>query len=200
LKVVKRKFSDLKQYENNPRNNSNAVSKVKESIRKYGYKVFIVIDQFNTIVAGHTRFAALLELQEELGYPNEIDCILADDLTDEQINEFRIVDNLTAENADWDITKLKLELELLPNLDLELFGEVPALTFEDIQIEEENKVELSDKIRIQVGGDKIEITEAEYHEWVVYVIERYNMSILDFVRSRLELRPSDRSYEKVTDI
>jgi ParB family chromosome partitioning protein len=197
-KVVKRKLSELKVYPNNPRQNQNAIPKVKESIKKYGYKVFIVIDRDNYIVAGHTRFGALLEIQQEEGYPNEIDCILADDLTQEQINEFRIVDNLTAENSEWDLTALKIELELLPNLDLSKFGEVPQFTFEEIQIQEENKLDLiSDKIIIKVGPDKIELTETEYHNWVTYVIGTHNMSVTDWVRQQLHLDEGDRNYEQL---
>jgi ParB family chromosome partitioning protein len=194
LNLVQRKLSDLKQYENNPRSNADAVPGVKKSILKYGYKVPIVIDRDNVIVAGHTRFAALIEINEERGFPNTIACVLADDLTDEEINEFRIVDNLTAENAEWDITKLSMELELLPNLDLNLFGDNPIVSVEEMQIQEEEKVELSDKVLIKIGPDKIELTETEYHEWVVYIIEKYNMSIPQFVRTRLELDEKDRTH------
>ncbi len=198
MKVVKRNLRELNQYVNNPRHNGNAVEAVKQSILKYGYKVPIIIDINNVIIAGHTRFAALLEINEERNWPNELDCILADDLTEEEVNEFRIVDNLVAEYADWDITKLKTELELLPNLDLSLFGDIPALTIEEIQIQEEQKLELnSDKIMFKIGPDKFEITEGEYHDWVQYVIGKYNISIVEFVKRQLELAQKDRTYERV---
>lgn len=195
-KLVKRKLSQLRVYPNNPRNNREAVPKVKESIKKYGYKVFIIIDNDNYIVAGHTRHAALLELVNDGYNYTEVDCILADDLTDEQINEFRIVDNLTAENAEWDLTKLKIELELLPSLQLSDFGEIPQLTVEDIQLQEEQKLELTDKIVIKVGNDKIELTENEFHEWTSYVIQTHNMSVVEFVKRQLQLAAKDRVYEK----
>lgn len=195
MKTVERKLSELRVYENNPRQNEKAVEAVQNSIIKYGYKVPIVIDNDNIIVCGHTRFQALLNLHESRGYSDTIVCILADDLTDEQIREFRIVDNLTAENAEWDITKLKIELEVLNNLDLNLFGEIPALTFEEIQIQEESKIELNDKVYIKVGTETIEMTEIEFNEWTAYVIDRYNMSISDFVKQKLELRVSDRNFE-----
>lgn len=197
MKFVKRKLSELRVYENNPRSNQKAIRGVKQSIIKYGYKVPIVIDRDNIIVAGHTRFAALLEIQEERGFPNEIYCIVADDLTEEQLNEFRIVDNLTAENAEWDITKLKSELELLPNLDLSVFGEIPQLTVEEIQIQEENKMDLDGSIVFRAGPDKFEITELEYHDWVQYVIQTYNMTILEFMKKQLHIKPIDREYKKL---
>lgn len=193
-KIVKRKLSELRVYPNNPRHNQKAIPKVKESIKKYGYKVFIVIDNENFIIAGHTRHAALLQLVDENYNYGEIDCVLADDLTQEQINEFRIVDNLTATNAEWDLSALKIELELLPNLNISDFGEVPQLTVEDIQIQEEQKLELSDKIVIKIGSDKIEISETEYHDWVTYVIGTHNMSVVEFVRKQLHLDEIDREY------
>jgi ParB family chromosome partitioning protein len=196
MKAVERNISDLKHYENNPRVNTNAVPKVKESIRKYGYKVPIVIDRNNYIVAGHTRHAALTQLLDEGVVAPTILCILADDLTDAQIKEFRIVDNLVAENSEWDITALKIELEGLPDLNLNDFGEIPALTLEDIQIQEEQKL-LSDKVVIKVGTEKIELTEVEYHEWVQYVIGTHNMTVMEFVRRQLHLEEHNREYEKL---
>lgn len=195
MRVVEYRVSEIRVYENNPRQNEKAVEAVKQSIIKYGYKVPIVVDNDRVIVCGHTRFAALQELIEEGRYPDRIACIIADDLTDEQIREFRIVDNVTAQNADWDITKLKIELELLPNLDLDSFGEIPALTFEEIQIQEEAKIELNNKTFIKVGTETIEMTENEFLDWTAYVIDRYNMTVVDFVKARLQIRTEDRDYE-----
>lgn len=52
----------LKEYENNPRNNENAVDKVASSIKEFGFKVPIVIDENNIIIAGHTRLKAAKRL------------------------------------------------------------------------------------------------------------------------------------------
>lgn len=198
MKVVKRKLNQLKHYENNPRQNSQAVPKVKESIKKYGYKVPMVIDGDDCIVAGHTRHAALIEIETELGQELEYECVLADDLSEEEVAEFRIVDNLVAEQADWDITKLKSELEFLPNLDLNLFGEIPALTLEEIQIQEEEKLDVqTDGIKIKIGPDSFEITEAEYHNWVQYVIRQFNMPVIEFVKQRLMFEEEDREYDRL---
>lgn len=196
MEFVKRKLSVLRVYENNARYNAEAVPKVKASILKYGYKVPIVIDSNNTIIAGHTRFAALQDINRESGSYGEIDCIFANDLTEEQVREFRIVDNSVASIATWDITKLKFELETLPDFDILDFGGIPELSIEDIQIQEEHKLELdSDRIQIRIGPDKIEMTEAEFNQWTSYVIGTYNKSILEFVRDQLHLNPNDRVYE-----
>lgn len=100
--------SRLKEYENNPRNNDLAVEKVKHSITRFGFLVPVVIDVNYEIVCGHTRVRAC----RELGL-SSIPCIIAEDLTEEQINLFRLVDNKTSEYADWDFEKLKKELSLV---------------------------------------------------------------------------------------
>lgn len=52
LKIVYKYLKDLKPYENNPRNNDDAVDKVAESIKQFGFKVPLVVDKNNVIVAG----------------------------------------------------------------------------------------------------------------------------------------------------
>ena len=105
--------SRLKDYENNPRNNDLAVEKVKFSIERFGFLFPVIIDMNFVIVAGHTRVRACRELGIQ-----SVPCIIADELTDEQINFFRLVDNKTSEYSDWDFEKLKGELA---QIDLTLF-------------------------------------------------------------------------------
>lgn len=98
----------LREYENNPRNNDLAVEKVKYSIQRFGFLFPVVIDVNYVIVAGHTRVRACRELGIQ-----SVPCVIADELTEEQINLFRLVDNKTSEYSDWDFEKLKDELELI---------------------------------------------------------------------------------------
>lgn len=98
----------LREYENNPRNNDLAVEKVKYSIERFGFLFPIVVDMNYTIVAGHTRVRACRELGIQ-----SVPCIIADELTEDQINLFRLVDNKTSEYSDWDFEKLKNELSLI---------------------------------------------------------------------------------------
>lgn len=107
----------MKEYENNPRNNEKAVEAVAESIKQFGFKVPIVIDGNNVIVCGHTRVkaAALLEY-------DSVPCVIADDLTDEQIRAYRLADNKTNELAEWDVEKLHEELSNLTAFDMDQFG------------------------------------------------------------------------------
>ena len=98
-------LADLKPYENNPRRNDSAVDAVAKSIKEFGWRQPVVIDSDNVIVCGHTRFKAAQKLGLE-----KVPCIVADDLTPEQIKAFRLVDNKTAELAGWDFEKLDAEL------------------------------------------------------------------------------------------
>jgi DNA modification methylase len=102
----------LQEYENNPRNNDEAIKAVASSIREFGFKVPIVITSENVIIAGHTRLKASVSLGLE-----EVPCIIADDLNEEQIKAFRLADNKTAELATWDLSKLEDELA---NLDMDM--------------------------------------------------------------------------------
>lgn len=100
--------SRLKDYDNNPRNNDLAVEKVKYSIERFGFLFPIVINVNYVIVCGHTRVRAC----REMGIKS-VPCIVADELTEDQINLFRLVDNKTSEYSDWDFEKLKEELSLV---------------------------------------------------------------------------------------
>ena len=62
IEIVVKKLDELVPYENNPRNNEEAVSKVAASIEEFGFKVPIIVDADGVIVAGHTRFLAAKEL------------------------------------------------------------------------------------------------------------------------------------------
>lgn len=95
------------------------MEKVKESIKEFGFKVPIVIDKHNIIIAGHTRVKAA----KELGI-KKIPCIIADDLSSEQIKAFRLADNKVSEYSSWDEDKLYVELMELKVVDfnIETFG------------------------------------------------------------------------------
>lgn len=115
IKMIK--VDDLKPYENNPRFNDEAVEPVAKSIKEFGFKVPMVVDKNNVIVAGHTRYKAAMELGLE-----EVPCVVADDLTDKQIKAFRLADNKVSEKADWDFELLDEELKDLLDFNMEDFG------------------------------------------------------------------------------
>ncbi len=115
--ITMMKTNELIPYEKNPRNNDKGVDAVANSIKTYGFKVPIVIDKSNVVVTGHTR----LKAAKKLGL-DEVPCIIADDLTDEQIRQFRIVDNKTNELSDWNFDLLREELLTMDDIDLVQFG------------------------------------------------------------------------------
>lgn len=128
MQIVEKKLDELREYENNPRNNDNAVAAVAASIKEFGFKVPIVIDKDGVIIAGHTRLKAAKQLRMQT-----VPCIVADDLTEEQIRAFRLADNKTAELAGWDFAKLDEELAALSlNFDMTAFG-FDDLTLDDPQ-------------------------------------------------------------------
>lgn len=118
MEIINKKLEDLKPYEKNPRKNEKAIDFVANSIKEFGFKVPLVIDKNNVIVAGHTRYQA----SQKLGL-KEVPCLVADDLTDEQIKAFRIADNKTNDMAEWDDNLLGEELkDLMDNFDMTDFG------------------------------------------------------------------------------
>lgn len=117
MNVIDKKLSELKPYEKNPRKNDEAVKYVMESIKEFGFKVPIIIDKNNVIVCGHTRYKASKKLKLET-----VPCIIADDLTEEQIKAFRLADNKVSEKAEWDFDLLDDELNSIFDFDMTDFG------------------------------------------------------------------------------
>ena len=167
MNIIQKTLNELIPYENNPRNNDEAVNYVAESIKEFGFKVPIIIDKDNVIVAGHTRYKA----SKKLGI-NEVPCLVADDLTEEQIKAFRLADNKVAEVATWDFDKLELELSTL-EMDMELFGfesndvEAQEVVEDecDIEVPEEPKAKLGDVYQLGnhrlMCGDSTSVTDIE---------------------------------------
>lgn len=121
MKIEYKKIGDLKPYARNPRKNDDAVDYVANSIKEFGFIVPVVIDNKNVIVAGHTRYKAAKKLGIE-----DIPCIIADDLTEKQINAFRLIDNKTQELSSWDYGKLIEELTgLVDDIDMTQFAFAP---------------------------------------------------------------------------
>lgn len=117
MNIIEKNLKDIKPYEKNPRKNDNAVECVANSIKEFGFKVPVVIDKDNVIVCGHTRYKAA----KKIGL-KAVPCVVADDLTEEQIKAYRLADNKVAELAEWDIDLLGEELEGIFDIDMSDFG------------------------------------------------------------------------------
>ena len=145
MQIISKNIEEIKEYENNPRNNDNAVEYVARSIKDFGFKIPIIVDKNNVIVAGHTRYKAAKELNL-----TEVPCIVADDLTDEQIKAFRLVDNKSAELAEWNLELLNIELENIHDIDMNLYNfELSELL--DNVIEDDYEIELPEEPKTKHG-------------------------------------------------
>ena len=142
MEIINKNISDLKPYENNPRNNDEAVDVVAASIKEFGFKVPIIIDNDNVIVCGHTRYKAAKKLKLE-----NVPCIIADDLTDAQIKAFRLADNKVSEKATWNEDLKFLELSEIEPLGIDMlqFGfeelekQLDEIDFDDLDDNSEKK-------------------------------------------------------------
>lgn len=168
MNVIEKAVSELKEYRHNPRNNDGAVEAVAESIKQFGFKVPIIIDGRGEIIAGHTRKKAA----ERLGLAS-VPCIVADDLTPEQIKAFRLADNKTGELADWDFSALEKELEELTAFDVDMsafgFFDFDDDYFDSIfnPISEE---QTEQKQAQETRAEREEMQEEEKEETGIYIL------------------------------
>ena len=146
MEIVNRALNSIKPYEKNPRKNDDAVKYVAESIKQFGFKVPIVIDKDGIIVAGHTRYKAAKKLKID-----EVPCIIADDLTEEQVKAFRLADNKVSEKAEWDFDLLGDELDDILNIDMEAFGFDFEIEEEAEAVEDDYEVELPQEPKAKLG-------------------------------------------------
>ena len=183
MQIVYKKLSELKPYENNPRLNEDAVPYVKKSIEEFGFKVPIVIDKDNVIVTGHTRYKASKELKLK-----EVPCIVADDLTDEQIKAFRLADNKVSEQALWNFDLLSTELDEIINIDMEEFGF-------DLSLDEEEEFESEKDDNIEYFSPK-EIQQDMVRLWKPkQTIEEYIADIIDIPTAKYQFNRLCQGYK-----
>lgn len=147
LEIIYKKINEIIPYKNNPRKNDDAVEDVANSIKEFGFKVPIVIDKNNEIVAGHTRYKASKKLGLE-----EVPCIIAEDLSEEQIKAFRLADNKVSEKAEWDIDLLNDELGNFETIDMSDFGfDIDLDLNEEQEIVEDEVPEVSEEPKAKLG-------------------------------------------------
>lgn len=134
--IVMRKVAELKPYKNNPRKNDKAVDAVAASIKAFGFKQPIVIDVNDEVIAGDTR----LKAAKKNGM-DEVPCVMADDLTPEQVKAYRLADNKVGELAEWDWDLLAGEMHDLATVDMMKFGfELPKDEPEAVEDEYEEEL------------------------------------------------------------
>lgn len=149
MNIIEKPINEVIPYEKNPRINDNAVPAVMRSIEEFGFKVPIVIDKNGTIVTGHTR----LKAAKKLGMKT-VPCIVADDLTPEQIKAFRLADNKVAEAAEWDMELLNKELDGIVDIDMSdfNFGDITdSPSSEDVVEDNGENIELPSEPKTRLG-------------------------------------------------
>ena len=149
MNIIEKPINEVIPYEKNPRINDNAVPAVMKSIEEFGFKVPIVIDKNGTIVTGHTR----LKAAKKLGMKT-VPCIVADDLTPEQIKAFRLADNKVAEAAEWDMGLLTEELDGIVDIDMSdfNFGDITdSPSSEDVVEDNDENIELPSEPKTRLG-------------------------------------------------
>jgi DNA modification methylase len=115
MKVELRPITSVRAYENNPRINDQAVDAVAASIREFGFRQPIVVDEAGVIVVGHTRYKAALKLGLK-----EVPIHVAKGLTPAQLKAYRIADNQSATLSHWNDEILPIELADLQKMDFDL--------------------------------------------------------------------------------
>ena len=116
LEVTYVATTDLIPYANNPRTHSEQqVAQVAASIQEFGFNNPILIDEHNSIIAGHGRLAAAQKLNM-----NTVPTILLEGLSEAQRKAYIIADNKLTENSTWDYELLEIEIDRLKEFDLDL--------------------------------------------------------------------------------
>lgn len=122
----------IRPYPGNPRRNERAVEKVVASLKEFGWRQPIVVDKAGVIVAGHTRHLAAIAMS----MPGQIATVpihRATNLSAAQIKAYRLADNRTGEEAEWNEELLAIELKDLQGMKFDLgltgfdFAEIDAL-------------------------------------------------------------------------
>ena len=146
MKVELVEIARVVPYARNPRRNDAAIAKVAASIKEYGFRQPIVVDEEMVIIAGHTR----LQAAQALGL-KKVPVHIATGLTQAQVKAYRLADNRTHEDSEWDEELLAIELGELDELgfDLDLTG------FEAIELEK-----LLDGAEVNGLTDDDEVPEA----------------------------------------
>ena len=131
MQVKDTDISKIKPYENNPRDNTNAVAEVAQSIKAYGFQQPIVVDKKGVIIVGHTRYLAAKQLCLKT-----VPVVWASNLTEQQAKGYRLADNKTSDYSVWDNKKLLKELE---NIDKDIYtGFKESGIFDDVLDESDN--------------------------------------------------------------
>jgi site-specific DNA-methyltransferase (adenine-specific) len=155
MNIIQRKVSELVPYSKNAKKHDKTqIANVAESIKQYGFVQPLVIDKDSVIVIGHCRALAAKKLGMET-----VPCVCVDDLTPEQVNALRLVDNKSNE-SDWDMDLLADELSELDlsafDFDWDLPEETQEVTEDEVPAADEENEPISQRGDIwQLGRHRL---------------------------------------------
>ena len=197
MKVELLDLKKLVPYARNPRITAHAVDKVAASIKEFGFRQPIVVDSEMVIIAGHVRYQAA----QKLGL-KKVPVHVADGLSAEQVKAYRIADNRTGEDAQWDNEMLSLELADLDNMQFDkavlgfeaaeleqLQKSLESLLTDGIDDDEENPIIEADT-RATIGPYSFEIPRERYLAWIEEVKQEVGFdkeAIVNEMQKRLGL-------------
>lgn len=131
LNIVYKPIKELKPYKKNAKKHSKEqVEQIANSIKEFGFTQPVIIDKHNSVVAGHGRI-----LGAKKAGLKQVPTVCLEDLTEEQIKAYRLVDNKLNE-SEWDSDLLKQSLDEIAEMDMEVFGfAMDSLADEELEIE-----------------------------------------------------------------
>ena len=117
LNIIYKNIKELKPYKKNAKKHSKEqVEQIANSIKEFGFTQPVIIDKNNCVVAGHGRI-----LGAKKAGLKQVPTVTLEELTEEQIKAYRLVDNKLNE-SEWDSVLLAQELEEIKYLNMDLFG------------------------------------------------------------------------------
>ena len=151
LNIVYKNIKELKPYKKNAKKHGKEqVEQIANSIKEFGFTQPVIIDKNNCVVAGHGRI-----LGAKKAGLKQVPTVTLEELTEEQIKAYRLVDNKLNE-SEWDSVLLAQELEEIKDLNMDLFGFDLA---EEIE-QEESKYSMEINIpHYEVKGEMPDLSE-----------------------------------------
>jgi 16S rRNA G966 N2-methylase RsmD len=174
MRIEQVDIKKIKPYENNPRINKKSIDKVANSLLAYGWRQPIVVDKNMIIVAGHTRFSAARQLKL-----NKVPVHIADNLNEQQIKAYRLADNRSADDSEWNFDALKIELESLidfdPQVDLAITTCFDQSEINSIMEDDKLKTDLDKNDEILFENNSFDLDKIVTKEGMVWVLDKHKI-------------------------
>lgn len=141
-------IKDIKPYERNAKKHDETqIKNVMESIKQFGMAQPLVVDKEGVLIIGHCRLIACKRLKMK-----EVPVVKMDDLTQEQVDKLRLLDNKLNE-SEWDFDLLT--------------EDIPTLDFSDFDIDWGFKEEIEEAIKEEEGEEQFTEVLGEEHNYIV---------------------------------